>query len=85
MIIEPFLTYYRDSPDYNQSDKDREFNSVMTRNQATIDFLEGKETASYLLDVLESEDIDPVMYVESVDEAIRFMLENPHLNLHLDY
>lgn len=72
----PFITYYRNNPDYNASDKSREFDLMNQRNEAIESFLEGKQSADYVLDLLESQDIDPVIYVETVEEAIRYCLEH---------
>lgn len=75
--VSPFLTYYRSNPDYNVADKIQEFNLMNQRNEAIESFLVGKQSADYVLDLLESQDIDPVIYVETVEEAIRYCLEHP--------
>lgn len=81
----PFLTYYRDNPDYNDSDKDREFDLMNQRNSAIEDCLVGKQSADYVLDLLEDQGIDPVVYVDSVGEAIRYCLLHPEQNIEIEF
>lgn len=78
-MIQPFLTYYRENPDYNPEDARLEFESMVFRNNAIEDYLEGNQHQDYLFDVLASQGIDPDQYVESVDAEIDYFTANPHL------
>lgn len=83
--ISPFLTYYRSNLDYNAADKIQEFNLMNQRNEAIESFLVGKQSADYVLDLLESQDIDPVIYVETVEEAVRYCLEHPTFDISISF
>lgn len=83
--ILPFLTFYRDNPDYNASDKFHEIGLMNQRNDAIESFVTGKQSADYVLDLLESQGIDPVIYVETVEEAIRYCLEHPSEQISISF
>lgn len=83
--MNPFLTGYNDHPDYNEADHQAEFLRMVERNDAIQDLLDGKQSAGYVLDLLESQDIDPLVYVESVSEAVRFCLEHPEYDIEIVY
>lgn len=79
MLIQPFLTYYRDNPDYNESDRSIEFASMLQRNAAVQDFLDGNIDDEHLIDLLESHNIDPQTYIETVEAEIDYLIANPSM------
>lgn len=78
-MIQPFLTYYRDHPDYNEQDANEEFESMVQRNEAIQAFLDGEIDDEYLLDLLESHAISPDAYIESVEAEIDYFIANPQM------
>lgn len=78
MMTNPFITYFRDNPDYSISDHCNELDSLIARNNTIQDFLDGKIDTEYLLDFLESDGIDPEAYMESVDSEIEYLIANEH-------
>lgn len=77
IIIEPFLTYYRDNPDYNASDAKNEFDLMMLRNGAIEDWIDGNQSSDYVFDVLRSQGIDPDAYLKSIESEIEYFIANP--------
>lgn len=77
--IAPFLTYYRENPDYNSSDSSNEFELMMLRNSAIEDLLAGYQTEDYLFDLLAEQGIEPNAYIEAVESEISYLMANPHL------
>lgn len=75
--IEPFLTYYRDNPDYNDSDALNEFNLMVARNEVVQSFIAGNCTAEYLLDFLEFHGINPDIYVETIEDNVDDFIARP--------
>lgn len=78
MEIRPFLTYYRDSLDYNVNDSKNEFDLMNQRNIAIEGFLQGEIAEDYLFDLLDSQNIEPQDYIESVQHELQYFLRNPH-------
>lgn len=78
-LLQPFLTYFREDPDYNSSDVGNEINLMLTRNQVIEEYLEGEKPEDYLLDLLAEQEIEPNMYLEAVQDEIHYLMTNPHL------
>lgn len=83
--MNPFLTGYNDHPDYNEADHQAEFERMCQRNDAIQDLLDGNQSPGYVLDLLESQDIDPLVYVESTWEAVKYCIEHPELDIEIVY
>lgn len=77
-ILLPFLTEFKVNPDYNSSDTAKEIDALIARNTAIEDCLLGIHDEQYLFDLLASDDIDPGLYVDAVEENITYLLSNPH-------
>lgn len=71
-----FSTYFRDIPDFNKSDELVEMRQLLARQSMILDCLEGDESAETLLDLLESQDINPVKYVETVETNVEFAINS---------
>lgn len=78
-FLQPFLTYFREDPDYNCSDVENEINLMIVRNNAIEDYLEGNQSEDYLFDLLTEQGIEPNMYIEAVEDEIIYLTANPHL------
>jgi hypothetical protein len=72
----PLSTFYRDCDDYNSDDTWAEINSLIARQQAISDMLDGKITPNDLLDFLEVHGIKPLDYVEAVVSSIELVIDN---------
>lgn len=81
----PFHSSYLHLADYNDADHQAEFERYQARNEAIEAMLDGTVGADYVLDLLDEQDIDPDIYVQSVEEAVRYCLEHPHLDLEIVY
>ena len=71
-----FSTYFRDIYDYNKSDELSEMNQLLARQSMILDCLEGNGSAETLLDLLESQDINPIEYVETVEANVEFVINS---------
>lgn len=78
-FLQPFLTYYRDDPDYNSTDIEHEINLMIVRNNAVEDYLEGNQSEDYLFDLFAAQGIEPSLYVEAVENEINYLIANPQL------
>lgn len=68
--LTPLLTNFRDDPDFNQSDFDAEFEAMLVRNRAIELMLTGEISVDDLLDVLESQEVDPLEYATAASASI---------------
>lgn len=75
----PFLTTFRENPDYNSADEVKEAQSLIRRNQAIEEYFSGQTFDDYLFDLLAEEGVEPSDYVCSVEEDIEYLSANPHL------
>lgn len=78
-FLEPFLTSFREHPDYNPSDVLNEINLMVIRNIAVEDCLEGTVSEDYFFDLLAEQGIEPSLYVDAVTDEIDYLLANPYL------
>lgn len=81
----PFITGYDWNPDYNDSDHEAEFQRMLQRNDVIEQFCEGTLPAEAVLETLHDQDIDPYVYVASVEEAVRYALEHPEFDIEIVY
>jgi hypothetical protein len=72
--IDPLSTNFRDEPDFNESDRAREFELLAVRQRAIEEILRGELSPSDLLEILESQEIDPTEYMDAATGAIEFVL-----------
>jgi hypothetical protein len=70
LLYLPFNTYYRENPDYNESDSQAEFNQLKTRQDLMIDVVDGQQDAEALFETLEAQGIDSAAYVDAVCHQI---------------
>jgi len=70
----PFDTYYRRNPDFDNADSAREVINLIQRQDAIADSLVGETSAEYVLDVLESQGIDPRAYVDCVEANVNHVI-----------
>jgi hypothetical protein len=72
--LTPLSTNYRDDPDFNESDRRAEFDMMTVRQDAIEAVVEGKMHPRDLLDLLESQEIDPVEYMDASTAAIEMVI-----------
>lgn len=72
--LTPLSTDFRDDPDFNESDRAIEFESLRVRQRAIDDLLQGQISPADLLDLLEYQEIDPVEYMDAATEAIETVI-----------
>lgn len=72
--LTPLSTNFRDDPDFNESDRAKEFELLATRQGAIDDLLQGNISPVDLLDLLEYQEIDPTEYMEAATEAIEAVI-----------
>lgn len=75
-LSHPFDTYLRTSPDFSDANAAKEVIDLSIRQNAIADCLEGQTTADYVLDVLESQGIDPTAYVDCVEANVQHVIES---------
>jgi hypothetical protein len=72
--IDPLSTNFRDNPDFNDSDRDFEVGLLKVRQRAIDEVLRGELPPGDLLDLLESQQIDPVEYMDAATAAIESVI-----------
>jgi hypothetical protein len=70
IYLAPLATNYRDDPDFNASDRAQEVALLDVRQRAIDEVLRGKMSPADLLELLESQEIDPVEYMDASTEAL---------------
>jgi hypothetical protein len=71
-----FSTYFREIPDFNDSDELVEMKHLLARQSMLLECLEGSEPIETLLDLLETQDINPIDYVETVEANVEFAMNS---------
>lgn len=74
----PFLTEQRSEPDMGQGDVLTESGLLIVRQQTIMGVIDGEVDAETLLDLLESQGIDPVKYVEAVEQNTQAVINGSH-------
>jgi hypothetical protein len=74
LYLAPLSTNFRENPDFNESDRSREFELLAVRQGAIEEVLRGELSPGDLLDLLESQEIDPLDYMEAATEAIESVI-----------
>lgn len=72
----PLDTYFRNHPDFDDADLAREAIQLAQRQDAIAGSLVGETSADYVLDVLESQGIDPKAYVDCVESNVQHLINN---------
>lgn len=73
-FINPFTTYFRDNPDFNESDRLNEVANLIQRQDLIQSVAEDGAPLDELLDVLEFQGIDPVEYVALIAANVEFAI-----------
>jgi uridine phosphorylase len=66
LLYLPFNTYYRENPDYNESDVASEFSQMAERQNQMIQVVDGELEAEALFETLEAQGIDSADYTDAV-------------------
>lgn len=66
--LQPFLTFFKPSPDMSLSDIEAEIDRLVQRNQAIELMLQGTLEPDTVLDMLAEDDIEPYEWVEASAE-----------------
>jgi hypothetical protein len=74
-LIDPFLTFYGQNPDYGASDGRRETEALIVRQNLVRDLLEGSEAADTLLDCLEEQGVGADAYVAAVTANVQHVID----------
>ena len=69
-VLDPFLTYLDENPDYGASDLNRAFEQLWVRQGLIQDWLDGKEYVDVVLDCIEEHGLEAAGYVEAVCDQI---------------
>jgi hypothetical protein len=72
----PFNTYYRENPDYNGSDSDREFNELSERQEQMIQVIDGELEAEAFFETLEEQGIHSAAYVNAAVENVEHLIKH---------
>ncbi len=70
----PLTTFEIINPDFSEADRRAEMIRYVDRQRAIAACLDGKEHPDVVLDLLESHSIDPLAYVEGVEETIELII-----------
>lgn len=74
-FIDPFLTFFQDSPDHGAVDALSETKALFTRQELIEDWLEGRESANTVLDCLEEQGIGADAYALAVDSNVQRIID----------
>lgn len=72
----PFLTTFRENPDYDDQDSQKEIELLFQRQQMIDQLLTGNIPVDELLDCLNDQDYDVDDYVDTVVSNIEYHIEN---------
>ncbi|MBE9065134.1 hypothetical protein IQ260_00510 [Leptolyngbya cf. ectocarpi LEGE 11479] len=75
-VIDPFLTYLDQNPEYGQSDKAKAVEQLSVRQGLIQDWLDGKEYVDAVLDCIEEHGLNAAGYVEAVTDAVDHFICN---------
>ena len=74
-MMDPFLTFSRDDPDFNESDSLQESRALAERQGVIQDYLQGKTEADHVLDTLNDQGISPDEFVEVVKDNVQYVID----------
>lgn len=69
-LIDPFLTFLEQDPDFGPSDDRRAVEQLFLRQKLIEDFLSGREHPDTVLDCLEEHGIDAEAFVQEVEAGV---------------
>ena len=75
-ILDPFMTWYREHPDYDARDARTEAQRLYERQGAIEDLLEGNVQVDEVLDRLDQQGIDAAAYADTVCQQIEAIIDN---------
>jgi len=75
-VLDPFMTVYREHPEYNPDDARQEAEDLATRQDLIQAVLEGREYPETLLDCLEEQGIGAVAWCDQVNANIEWVIDN---------
>jgi hypothetical protein len=70
----PITTFEIENADFTQADIEAEAIRYLQRQRAISACLAGREHPDVVLDMLEAHSIDPIAYVDEVEEGIDFII-----------
>lgn len=73
-LIDPFMTFYRDHPDYNRHDSRAEVQALTQRQEAIEDWLLGTSPEDAILETLLDQGISPDEYVEQIEANVDYVI-----------
>lgn len=74
-LIDPFLTFLDQNPDFGVSDEEGAVKQLFTRQQLMEQFLDGQEGADTVLDCLDEHGIDPVAFVAEAETKVSEIIQ----------
>lgn len=75
-ILDPFATVFREHPDFNAGDARLEAQQLGERQDVIEQVIRGDESFDALLDLLESQGIDPTEYINATAENLNYIVDN---------
>jgi len=74
-VADPFLTFFRENPDYSESDSLSECRALWERQGAVDQVIRGEEHPDLLLETLYDQGIEPSDYVDGVVNEIDYIMD----------
>lgn len=73
-VIDPFLTFALNNPDYNENDHLKEAARLINRQDVILDWLWGQTEADHVLDTLSDQGLSPDGYVDEVCSSVDLVI-----------
>lgn len=73
--LDPFLTYFREHPDYNRDDSRQEAIALDRRQAAIEGWLRGELPEEAVLETLLDQGISPDAYINVVEDNINYVID----------
>jgi hypothetical protein len=70
----PLTTFERQNPDFSGADRLQEVAAFIQRQRAIARCLDGLESPDVVLDLLDSQGLDPIAYVDEVEAAVELVI-----------
>ena len=74
-LLDPFMTFYRVSPDHDSGDARREAIALFERQEMIEDYLRGRVPEEAVLDTLHAQGIDPDDYADQVARNVDYVID----------
>lgn len=75
-ILDPFMTVFREHPDFDAGDARLESQQLGQRQDVIEQVMQGGESFDTLLDLLESQGIDPAEYINATAQNLDYIVDN---------